>query len=169
MNDIGHNSDGLEDKIQEAFVEYANCDEESAVLNKKRAEIRGKVEEWGIDRKAFHDQYIRAKRKRNEKEGYDESAQVCKEALNKMDQIDLFEFVDRMKEERKAKKAAKAKAAKAKDDEFKPAHKRKPKPVSGKDAAAGEKADDSVGEQQAAAYQKAHGNGASGTKLKSVN
>lgn len=166
MSDIGHNSKDLEVKIQEFFVEYAECDEASAVLNKKRADIREKVEELGLDRKAFHDQYMRAKRKLREKEGYDESAQICFEALNKMDQGELFDFVDRMKEEREAAKEAKKKEreeAKAKDDEYKPAAERKPKGgkvVSGKDAAAGEKSDDdepSVGEQQAAAYNAAHG------------
>lgn len=76
MSDIGHNSKDLEAKIQEFFVEYAECDEQSAVLNKKRADIREKVEELGLDRKAFHDQYMRAKRKLREKEGYDESAKI---------------------------------------------------------------------------------------------
>lgn len=168
--DKDHNIKELEQFIQECFAEYADCDEQSAHLNKKRQKIREKVEAKGIDKKAFHDQYMRAKRKRkSEKEGYDEGAKICFEALNKMDQGNLFEFLDKAEKEKEEEREAKAKArekAKAKADTFKPAPERKPKPavskpISGKDAAAGEKVDEdsekSVGVQQAAAYQKAHG------------
>ena len=169
-----HNIKELEGKIQEAFVEYAECDESSSVLNTKRADIREKVEGWGLDRKAFHDQYMRAKRKLREKEGYDESTKICHDALNKMDQGELFEFVGRQKKEREEARAAKKdeakKATAASKAKVKKTSAPKPKQVSGKDAAAGEGKETSVGEQQAAAFQKAHGNGKEAeTKLKSVN
>lgn len=163
MTSIGHNSEKTKDRIQALAVRYAKADEQSMALNDERAEIREEIKEMGFDTKAWQDEIKRAKNSLKKREGYDESAKVIRGAIGEMDMEDLFDHVlrrEREKEEARAeKKSAKAKE-KAKDDEYKPAAERKPKNgkvVSGKDAAAGEKADDDVGTQQAAAYQAAHG------------
>jgi len=139
---IGHNSASTKDQIKAHIAEYVKCDEQSQVLNDKRTDIRGKVEELGLDTKAFQDAVSRAKKDRRKKEGYDESLKVIVEALGDMNQDDLFAYLDKREDEKEKAREAKAKERekqKAKDDEFKPAAERKPKP-SGKDAAAGETA-----------------------------
>lgn len=159
---IGHNSTSTKDQIKTFVGQYVKCDEKSQELNDERAEIRAKVEELGLDTKAFQDAVSRAKKDRRKKEGYDESMAVIKDALGEMNHDDLFAYMDKREEEKEAARAAKAKERekeKAKADEFKPAAERKPKNgkvISGKDAAAGEKAEEkSVGEQQAAAIAAA--------------
>lgn len=161
MTKIGHNSEKTTDRIQALAVRYAKADEQSMALNDERAEIREEIKDMGFDTKAWQDEIKRAKNSLKKREGYDESASVIRSAIGKMDMEDLFEHVLRREREKEQAREAK-KAEKAKDDEYKPAAERKPKAgkvISGKDAAAGEKADDepSVGEQQAAAYNAAHG------------
>lgn len=157
---IGHNLTSTKDQIKTFVGQYVKCDEKSQELNDERADIRAKVEELGLDTKAFQDAVSRAKKDRRKKEGYDESMAVIKDALGEMNHDDLFAYMDKREEEKEKAREAKAKE-KAKADEFKPAAERKPKNskvISGKDAAAGEKpetAEKSVGEQQAAAIAAA--------------
>jgi len=155
---IGHNSASTKDQIKDFVAKYVKCDERSQELNDDRAAIRTKVEELGLDTKAFQDAVSRAKKDRRKKEGYDESLKVIVEALGEMNQDDLFAYMDKREEEKeKAREAKKEKA-----DKFKDAPDRKPKNakvVSGKDAASGEKPGQSIGQQQAAAYLAAHGGG----------
>lgn len=146
MSKIGHNVDKLKEQIQEMAVDYAKCDEESQKLNDKRAEIRERAAELGLDTKAWQNEINRAKQSLKKKDGYDESASIIREALGDMDMEDLFEHVlrkEKEKEEAKKKKAEERKKEKAADDKFKAAPDRKPGPVK------------SVGEQQAEAIAKA--------------
>lgn len=116
-----HNSGALDEFVQEKFKEYADCDEKSAVLNDARKKIREEVEEKGLDPKAFVDQYARAKRKRKEKEGYDESQKICWAALNKMENTELFGWLDERdaKREKEAEARDKAKEAAKKQEKKK--------------------------------------------------
>lgn len=141
---MGHNTGPIKDQIKDYVSKYVSCDEKSAALNDERTEIRAKVEELGLDTKAFQDAVARCKKDRKKKEGYDESMKVIVDALGEMNMDDLFSWQDN-REAKKAKeredKAKKREEEKKKADEFKPAAERKPKPgkvISGKDAAAGE-------------------------------
>lgn len=122
MTMSGHNIQGLEEQIQELFVEYSKCDEISNEQNIRREELRCKAEELGLDRKAFNDEYRRAKRNSPNQEAYDQSAAVCREAMNKMNINELFEFVERQKEERKKVKQS----FKKEEPEEEPAEDEKP-------------------------------------------
>lgn len=155
----GHNSKSTNEQLKTYVAQYVKCDERSMELNNERTDIRGKVEELGLDTKAFQDAVARAKKDRRKKEGYDESMKVMTEVLGNMNQDDLFAYLDKREEEKEKAREARAKE-KAKADEFKPAAERKPKNgkvISGKDAASGEKPEPekSVGEQQAAAIAAA--------------
>jgi hypothetical protein len=157
--------DNIHDQIRDAAYRYSESLKRSAEENDYRAGIRDEMEGIGLDTKAFQDRISRMKKDLNKKEGYDEADNVIKEALKDDTPEDLFKWQiqreEKKREEQEARKAEKEEQ-KAKDDEYKPAPERKPKQgksVSGKDAAAGEKADDdapSVGEQQAAAFTAAN-------------
>lgn len=86
----GHNSKVLEEKIQKWAKELSGIDEQRGKLNKRAADIRAAAKEHGIDTDALRDVYGYWKKGRHEKDGYDESHGLCMEALNKMDQAELF-------------------------------------------------------------------------------
>ena len=130
MGEVGHNLSKLKEDIQAMAVEYAKCDEESQKLNDKRAEIRTKAKDLGLDTKAWQDEIGRAKRDLKKKDGYDESAQIIREALGDMDMDDLFSHVLKREAEKEAAKEARKKErdeARAKADSYKSAPERKPK------------------------------------------
>ena len=176
---MGHNIDKFEEDLKEIVAEYVESLKRSDDENQIRAELREKAEEKGLDKKALQDSVARAKSSLKKREGYDEGMALMTKIVDDMGGAEnIFSwYIDKQKEKEEARDAArkerekqktakkKAKAEeKAKDDKYKPAPERKPgpaisKPVSGKDAAAGEGvgADNDVGAQQAAAYQKAHG------------
>lgn len=110
---VGHNSAHVEELIQQAYIEYSECDEISAVQNDKRAEIRAKLKAADIDPKAWHDQYMRKKRDRKKTEAYDRSASICLEALNGMKTGELFGWLDERDAEKEAKAEIKRKAKEA--------------------------------------------------------
>lgn len=144
MSEIGHNTDGLKQAIQQMAVDYAKCDEESMKLNAKRAEIRDRAKGLGLDTKAFQDEINRMKKDLSKKEGYDESRLIIQEALGDMVAEDLFAHVERMQREKEAAREAKRKERedeKVKADSFKPATERKPKNTK------------TIGEQQIEAIQ----------------
>lgn len=159
---MGHN---IDEKAKKIITEYSESLSRSAEENDTRKELREKWEELGHDTKALQDGISRSKKSLKLREGYDESMAYFNKLHEEIGGSEsLFSWVVKRDEEkqneRDAKKAEREKQ-KAKDDEYKPAAERRPKAgkvVFGKDAAAGEKADDehSVGEQQAAAYQAAH-------------
>lgn len=143
---IGDNSKVLKEQIQKMAVDYAKCDEESMKLNDRRAEIRQKAKDLGLDTKAWQDCISRLKSDMKKKEGYDESVVVINEALDEVAE-DLFAHVARREAEKEAAREAKRKereAEKAQNETFKPATERKPKAAK------------SVGEQQADALTSAH-------------
>lgn len=120
MPNIGNNYDKLKEQIQEMAVDYAKCDKESQILNDKRADIRERAKDLGLDTKAWQNEIQRAKQRLKIREGYDESAEIIRDALGDMDIEDLFEHVlkkEREKEEQKEEKAKKKTAKKAAKDE----------------------------------------------------
>lgn len=158
---MGHN---IDDKAKKIIADYSESLARSAEENDIRKDLRDQWEELGQDTKALQDGISRSKKSLKLREGYDESMAYFNKLHDEMGGSEnLFSWVvereEEKQKERDAKKAEREKQ-KAKDDEYKPAAERKPKNgkvVSGKDAASGEKADDDVGTQQAAAYQAAHG------------
>ena len=144
---IGDNSKVQKEQIQKMAVDYAKCDEESMKLNDRRAEIRQKAKDLGLDTKAWQDEIGRMKADMKKKEGYDESRAVIQDALGDMVAEDLFAHVARREAEKEAAREAKRKereSEKEKADTFKPATERKPK------------SSKSIGEQQADALTSAH-------------
>ena len=138
--------DNVKDFIIEMAVEYAECDKESQALNDRRKEIRDKMEDKGLDKKAWQDAINRAKKDLKKRDGYDESLTTINNALGQLDMEELWSHVIEREEAKEAarEERKKAKAAeKANDDEYKPAPERKPKAVK------------SIGEQQADAILKA--------------
>lgn len=137
MAEVGNNIQPTIEQLKELVGKYVNCDEESAKLNDKRAEIRGKVKDLGLDTKAFQDAIGRLKKDRTKKDGYDDTIKVMNQALGDMGEGDLFAWMDvreaAREKERADKKAAREAEAK-KADEFKPATERKPKAASTKTA-----------------------------------
>jgi len=126
---IGHNT---VDQLKDAIAKYVNCDEESAKLNDKRAEIRSKVKDLGLDTKAFQDAISRLKKDRSKKDGYDESLATINGVIDGMGgaKDDLFSWMDarQLAKEKAREESKKAREAEAKkNDEFKPATERKPK------------------------------------------
>jgi uncharacterized protein (UPF0335 family) len=130
MGNIGHNSHSTHEQLKGFVAQYVKCDEESAALNDKRNEIRGKAEDLGIPSKAFQDSVSRAKADRKKKEGYDEGMKTMREVLGDINQDDLFAYLDRREEEKQKARELRAKERekeKAKEDSFKAAPDRKPK------------------------------------------
>lgn len=129
MSNSGSNYD---DKIKELVAQYVKCDEESAVLNDKRAEIRAKVKDiLGEEAsRALQDEIARLKKDRKKKEGYDEARAEVNRIIGMMDADSLFAWQVRREAEKEAAKEAKRKERekeKASAETFKPATERKPK------------------------------------------
>ena len=135
---IGSNIEGLNEKIREMASDYAKCDEESMMLNQKRADIRERAKGLGLDTKAFQDCINRLKADLKKKEGYDESVSIINAALANEMPESLFAHVARMqleKEKAREEKRKEREAEKTKNDTFKPATERKPKAATTKTAA----------------------------------
>lgn len=106
-------SPAVERLIQESANRLAEIDSKRAELNNEAKEMREKLADVGILPQAFMSKYTQFKKMRRQKEGYTQSEEICFEALNKMDQRELFGWMDeadeKAKEEKEAKKAAKPK------------------------------------------------------------
>ena len=90
--EIGHNSDGNPDKIRGLAEEMVNIDSQRKVLNREAADIRESVKDMGEDTDAFKDVYAYFKKKRHEREGYDESHERIFKAIEGTG--DLFTSLD---------------------------------------------------------------------------
>lgn len=163
MSEIGHNSEKVAEEIKKLAEEYAECDKDSMTLNKRRQKIRERVEEIGHDKDAFVEEVNLSKKSLKRKEGYTESKKFISSVINGMDQFELWSHVvedQKAKEEERTKakeaKAAAKKEAKAKAKTGKKDPTPEPKATAKPDAKAGSEGP-SIGQQQAAAYQKAHG------------
>jgi hypothetical protein len=88
------NSADLEKLIVQSATEMAEIDAQRKKLNGEAAEIREVLKDRGVDRDAFRDVYGYYKKRRHEKDGYDESHKICMDALNKADTADMFSFQD---------------------------------------------------------------------------
>lgn len=135
-NPILSNSADIKQFIYEMAEKYSECDEESAKLNEERQSIRDRIKDKGISVKAFLHEYQYYKLANYEVDGYDDGRAICNEALSKAKNGDLFAWKAE-KEAKQAEARAKQKAAKE------PKTKKK-----------------DIGQQQAEAYQAAHGKAA---------
>lgn len=91
----GHNSK-MKDEQQfiELCHEYAGLEAANKANNERKADIRAVVkDQLGEDPDAFKDVYGYFKKKRHEREGYDESHKRMWDALNKADTGDMFSFL----------------------------------------------------------------------------
>ncbi len=90
---IGHNSVAPERIVQWA-KEMAEIDAARKKLNSDAGDIRQAVKDAGVDRDAFRESYQYFKKKRHEREGFDESYKICWDALNAADTGEMFAFQD---------------------------------------------------------------------------
>lgn len=84
------NSKKLKDIIVNCAQEMAEIDGERKTLNRKAADIREVLVDHGVDKEAFKETYAYYKKKRHERDGYDESSKLCHEALSAPETGDLF-------------------------------------------------------------------------------
>ena len=92
--EIGHNS-----KISGEFIvgcadQMAEIDGQRKTLNRQAADIRQSLKDRGMDNDAFKDVYSYFKKKRPEREGYDEDHKLCMDALNAADTAAMFSYQD---------------------------------------------------------------------------
>ncbi len=85
-----HNVQGLNDIIVQCVKDMAEIDGQRKALNKKAGEIREVMKEKGVDTDAFRDVYQYFKKRRHERDGYDESHKLCFDSLNGANTGDLF-------------------------------------------------------------------------------
>ncbi len=137
---MGDNSSLIDEKIKEIVAKYVECDEQSALINDKRADLRAKAKDLLGDEasRALQDEIARVKKDMKKKEGYDEARAEINRIIGAMDKDSLFAW--QIKREKAKEKAAaerkKLREAEAqKNDEFKPATERKPKAASTKTVA----------------------------------
>lgn len=91
---IGHNKAISDDMIVGWAQEMAEIDAQRKVLNRQASEIRQLIKDKGGDTDAFKDVYAYFKKKRHERDGYDEAHKQMWDALNKADTADMFAFQD---------------------------------------------------------------------------
>ena len=129
---IGDNSKSIDDQIKEIVAKYVECDEQSALINDKRAELRAKAKDILGDEasRALQDEIARVKKDMKKKEGYDEARAEINRIIGAMDKDSLFAWQikrEKAKEEAAAERKKQRDAEKAQNDTFKPATERKPK------------------------------------------
>lgn len=86
------NSAGLKEIIKQCAQEMAEIDGQRKKLNKEAAEIREVLKDKGVDKDAFKDVYGYFKKRRHQRDGYDEAHKLCFDALNNADTKDLFDI-----------------------------------------------------------------------------
>jgi hypothetical protein len=131
---IGDNSKSIDDQIKEIVAKYVECDEQSALINDKRAELRAKAKDILGDEasRALQDEIARVKKDMKKKEGYDEARAEINRIIGAMDKDSLFAWQikrEKAKEEAMAERKKQRDAEKAQNETFKPATERKPKEV----------------------------------------
>lgn len=129
---IGDNSKSIDDQIKEIVSAYIQCDEQSALINDKRAELRAKAKDLLGDEasRALQDEIARVKKDMKKKEGYDEARAEINRIIGAMDKDSLFAWQikrEKAKEEAAAERKKAREAEAKKNDEFKAAPERKPK------------------------------------------
>jgi len=89
---IGHNSVVTAKEIVEAAETMADIDGQRKVLNRQAAKVRQSLKDRGMDNDAFKDAYAYFKKKRHERDGYDEDHKICMDALNEADTAAMFNY-----------------------------------------------------------------------------
>lgn len=116
----GHNSEKERAAILQAeALEQVKIEAARVELTKRQAESMDRVEATGVSRKAFREIYAELKRSRHQKAEHVAARQITMEALNAMEQGELWAVLDDAKakaadERNKAAEARKAKVAQAK-------------------------------------------------------
>jgi len=87
----GDNSNGLKDIIVQSAKDMAEIDAQRKSLNRQAADIREVLVDNGIDKEAFKEAYSYFKKRRHERDGYDDSSKLCHDAL--AGQGDLFDVL----------------------------------------------------------------------------
>lgn len=88
-----HNSRKLKDIIVQCAKERVEIDAARKMLNRKAADIREVLVDHGVDKEAFNEEYNYHKKKRHEREGFDESAKLVRDALADPEQASLFDVL----------------------------------------------------------------------------
>lgn len=89
----GHNSDKLKQVIVQCAVEMVDVDAVRKDQNRIASDIRQVLDDHGIDKEAFKEAYAYRKKKHHERDGFDESSDLCHEALGDPKQKDLFDIL----------------------------------------------------------------------------
>lgn len=89
----GHNSDKLKEVIVESAIQMVDIDGERKGLTRRASDIRETLSDYGIDKEAWKEAYAYYKKKRHERDGFDESSRICHEALGDPEQKDLFDIL----------------------------------------------------------------------------
>lgn len=112
---IGHNSEKERAAILQAeALEQVKIEAARVELTKRQAESMDRVEGTGVGRKAFREIYAELKRSRNQKAEHIVAREITMEALNAMEQGELWAVLDGAKAAAKAAKEEAAEARKAK-------------------------------------------------------
>lgn len=82
------------EQIVELASRMAQIDAQRKTLNAEATDIRQAVKDGGEDTDAFRDNYLFFKKKRHERDGYEESSKKIWEALNNADTAEMFSFQD---------------------------------------------------------------------------
>lgn len=106
---IGHNSKTQAEAIRKAAEIFLNeVDPLRKQANKAAQKARDILKEAGLETDAFRDEFAYFKKRKHDKDGYDESRKLCFEVLNKAENRDLFDDAQaNEKQDKKAEKDAK--------------------------------------------------------------
>ena len=89
----GHNSDKLKGVIVESASQMVVIDEERKGLNRRASDLREILSDDGIDKEAFKEAYAYYKKKRHERDGFDDSSKICHDAVSDPEQKDMFDIL----------------------------------------------------------------------------
>lgn len=92
-------SAATEKLIQDSANRLADIDAARAELNEEAKEIREALKDIGILPAAFMSKYAQFKKLRRQQEEYTQSEDICYNALAKMNQDDLFGWMDMKKDD----------------------------------------------------------------------
>lgn len=95
----GHNSAEVDQFIQDYAKEASEIDNGRHKFNKRMADMRDKAKVYGLDTQALHQSYLYYKASNHKKDGFDETKKISMEALNRMDQSELFAWKKTPKKE----------------------------------------------------------------------
>ena len=89
----GHNSDKMKKVIVQCAITQVDIDGVRKEQNRRASDNREILDDYGIDKEAFREVYNYQKKKRHERDGFDESVRLCQDALGAPEQKDLFDVL----------------------------------------------------------------------------